>query len=114
MEAHEFGLSENAEQYLELADDALREEQERYDQLQAEEALYRIEQELAKVQVQQEELLTATEAAWAERGPEDSFSRHQRVGMRKLSAEQDSLSEQLDPIVTEIENEGSPVFGRRK
>ena len=38
---------ENAEQYLELADEALAEEQERYEQLQAEEALYRIEQELA-------------------------------------------------------------------
>jgi len=55
-------------------------------------------------------VLTRTEVLWDDRGPEDSFARHQRVKLTKLSGEQEELSTHLDPIVEAIEHEDSAVF----
>jgi hypothetical protein len=89
-----------AEKYLKMADERL-----------AEEALYRIEKELDRVEAEQQQLLARTSELWAARGPEDSFSRAQRISGRKLAEDQDALAGSLDPVVKAIVEEESAVFG---
>jgi hypothetical protein len=100
-----------AEKYLKMADEKLAEQQQRYNSLQAEEALYKIERELDRIEQAQQSILTRTSELWLARGAEDSFTHKQRADGRKLAEEQDALSTSIDPVVKAVEDEKSAVFG---
>jgi hypothetical protein len=101
-----------AEDYLKQAEEELSEEQRRYRELQQEELLFRIQQELGKLIAEQERINSETLKTDTERAARDgALIRVERFRLKDLSEAQTTLAGQTEYIVTEIDKEGSQVFG---
>jgi hypothetical protein len=101
-----------AEDHLKQAEEELSEEERRYRQLQQEELLFRIQQELAKLAAEQEKLNAETLKIDTERAARGgALIRVERFRLKDLGEAQTKLAGQVEYIVTEIEKQGSQVFG---
>ena len=100
------------EQELRQTKQRLEEEEEQYQRLREEEQLFRIAEEIAGMldthRTQMQELLEID----GQRPPDSAPSRAQRLRLRRISREEESLGNRALEMSTAIREEGSTVSGR--
>lgn len=101
------------EQELNQAEEAFREQTEQYQDLRAEELLFQIGEELGSMLVSHQEQIEATVEIDTVRTPGERPSRAQRLRLRKIAREENSLSERAGELAAAILGEGSLVFGEK-
>lgn len=99
---------QDVERELENALEELREEEEAYERLRQEEVLFRIAEETQNMLEVHREQMTAVREIDASRSDGEP-SRAQKLRLRRVAREEESLAERADEMAVAIANEGTDV-----